>query len=116
MRGRTNEDVSGTGRENIMIKRIQDLTAEEKKQFYERTKSEYEEKYGLSWELLERKMQREIDATFDDELFPKMSPDDQIDAAYARKEFGKNKPSLVDYMLWAGKFVTHSDYVEIPDE
>ncbi len=44
-----------------------------------------------------------------------MDPDFAIDAAYARKEFGKKKPSLVDYMLWMGKFVTNSDEVEIPD-
>jgi len=60
----------------------------------------------------ERKNQDNIDATFDDERFVKMSPDDQIDAAFARKEFGKEKPSLVDFLLWSGKFVTHSDVVE----
>ena len=49
---------------------------------------------------------------FDDERFVKMSPDDQIDAAFARKEFGKEKPSLVDFLLWSWKFVTHSDVVE----
>ena len=44
--------------------------------------------------------------------FVKMDPDSRIDAAYARKEFGDKKPSLVDYMLWTAKFVTHSDVVE----
>lgn len=98
-----------------MLKRIQDLTPEEKQRFYEATKKSYEENSGVPWALIEANMQREIDDAFDDERFPKMLPDDQIDAAYARKEFGRNKPSIVDYMLWMGKYVTHSDYVEIPD-
>ena len=57
-------------------------------------------------------IQAEIDATFDDAQFVKMDPDSRIDAAYARKEFGDKKPSLVDYMLWTAKFVTHSDVIE----
>jgi hypothetical protein len=35
-----------------------------------------------------------------------MDSDSRIDAAYARKEFGDKKPSLVDYMLWTAKFET----------
>ena len=46
-----------------------------------------------------------------DEKFVKMDPDFRIDAAFARKEFGDKKPSLVDYMLWSLKFVTKSEYV-----
>ena len=57
-------------------------------------------------------IQAEIDATFDDAQFVKMDPDSRIDAAYARKEFGDKKPSLVDYMLWTAEFVTHSDVIE----
>lgn len=49
---------------------------------------------------------------FDDERFAKMSPDDQIDAAYARKESGKNKPELIDFILWSLKLVTYSNAVE----
>jgi len=40
-----------------------------------------------------------------------MDPDFRIDAAYARKEFGDKKPSLVDYLLWHLKFATHSGVV-----
>ena len=63
-----------------------------------------------------KKMQAEIDATFDDEKFAKMDPDAAIDAAYARKEFKGVKPSLIDYMLWSMKFVTKSEYVEIAEK
>ena len=97
-----------------MIKRISELTETDKKKYFEKTKEEMS-KYGKPWEFYEEKMQEFLDAAFDDELFPKMSPNDQIDAAYIRKDFGKNKPSIIEYLLWQGKFVTHSDYVEVPD-
>ena len=98
-----------------MFKRIQDLTEEDKKRYYEATKEVYSKKYATPWPVIEKTMLDEIDKTFDDEAFSKMDPDFAVDAAYARKEFGKKKPSLVDYMLWMGKFVTNSDEVEIPD-
>ena len=60
---------------------------------------------------MEKRIQAEIDATFDDEKFVKMDPDSRIDAAFCRKEFNK-KLELVDYLLWSLKFVTHSDVVE----
>ena len=41
-----------------------------------------------------------MEETFDDTQFARMNPDSRIDAAYARKEFGDKKSSLVDYMLW----------------
>ena len=68
--------------------------------------------HGIPWEAIEPKILADLDAAFDDEKFPKMDPDFRIDAAYARKEFGDKKPSLVDYLLWHLKFATHSDIVE----
>ena len=88
------------------------MTPADKAAFLESVKRSMLLEYGVKWEEMERKIQDNIDATFDDERFVKMSPDDQIDAAFARKEFGKEKPSLVDFLLWSGKFVTHSDVVE----
>lgn len=67
---------------------------------------------------MEAKLREDIDNTFDDEKFAKMSTsgamkgDVGIDAAYARKEFGDKKPELVDYMLWMIKFVSKSEYVD----
>ena len=95
-----------------MKKRIADMTPVDKASFLEATKKAMWLERGVRWEEMEKKIQDNINATFDDERFVKMSPDDQIDAAFARKEFGKNKPELIDYMLWSLKFVTHSDAVE----
>ena len=95
-----------------MRKRISDMTPADKAAFLGSVKRSMLLEHGVKWEEMERKIQDNIDATFDDERFVKMSPDDQIDAAFARKEFGKEKPSLVDFLLWSGKFVTRSDVVE----
>ena len=99
-----------------MIKRIQELTEEERKRFYRATMAEIQRTGHISAAEVQQKIQRLIDQAFDDELFPKMSADDRIDASFCRKEFGDKKPDIIDYLLWSGKFVTHSDYVEIPDE
>ena len=95
-----------------MRKRISDMTPADKASFLEATKRAMLLEQGMPWEVIEQKIQADIDATFDDEKFLKMDPDFRIDAAYARKEFGDKKPDLVDYMLWSLKFVTHSDMVE----
>ena len=88
------------------------MSPADKASFLEATKRAMWLEHGVKWEDMEKKIQDEIDATFDDERFLQMDPDNQIDAAYARKAFGKNKPELIDYMLWSLKFVTHSDVVE----
>lgn len=88
------------------------MTEQDKAEFLERVKLEMLLRYGTSWEEMEGKIKNEIDNTFDDEKFAKMDPEHCIDAAYARKEFGKKKPSVVDYMLWSTKFVTHSEYLD----
>ena len=93
-----------------MKKRIDDMTAQDKDAFMLEFRRSIE-KQGLSWPGMKAKIQNDIDATFDDEKFLKMSPDFMIDAAYARKEF-KEKPELVDYLLWTLKFTTHSNVVE----
>ena len=95
-----------------MRKRISEMTPADKASFLEATKRALLIEQGVSWEVIEPKIQAEIDAIFDDAQFVKMDPDSRIDAAYARKEFGDQKPSLVDYMLWTAKFVTHSDVIE----
>ena len=92
--------------------RISEMTAADKASFLEAPKRATEVEQGVPWPLMEKRMLDEIEATFDDERFAKMDPDFAIDAAYARKEFGKQKPELVDYMLWMLKFVTKSDIVE----
>ena len=61
---------------------------------------------------MEKRIQSEIDETFDDERLLKMDPDSRIYAAFCRKEFGENKPEVVDYLLWSAKFVTHCDIVK----
>ncbi len=99
-----------------MLKKISELTDQEKEQFLEATKKAMKREHGVDWSFIEKKIQAEIDATFDDEKFAKMDPDAAIDAAYARKEFKGFKPSLIDYMLWSVKFVTKSEYVEIADK
>ena len=88
------------------------MTAKDKAEFLEATKIATEKEQGIPWEIMEAKIMEDIENTFDDAKFVKMDPDFRIDAAYARKEFGDKKPKLVDYLLWMGKFVTHSDYVE----
>lgn len=88
------------------------MTPEDKAAFLEATKIAMLIEQGVPWEVIEPKIQDDIDATFDDDRFVKMDPDFRIDAAYARKEFGDRKPSIVDYMLWTAKFVTHSDVIE----
>ena len=98
--------------EDAMIKKISEMTDADKQKYLEGCKKALEKEQGIPWAVIEKRMLDDIDATFDDEKFARMDPDFAIDAAYARKEFGKNKPSLVDYMLWMGKFVTHSEYVE----
>ena len=80
--------------------------------FLEATKRALLIEQGVPWEVIEPKIQAEIDATFDDAQFVNMDLDSRIDAAYARKEFGDKKPSLVDYMLWTAKFVIHSYVIE----
>lgn len=87
------------------------MTPKDKADFLEATKKEML-RHGIPWEIMEAKNQADLDAAFDDEKFSKMDPDFRIDAAYARKEFGDKKPSLVDYLLWQLKHVTHSDEVE----
>ena len=88
------------------------MTPTDKASFLEATKRALFIEQGVSWEVIEPKIQAEIDAIFDDAQFVKMDPDSRIEAAYARKEFSNQKPSLVDYMLWTAKFVTHSDVIE----
>ena len=97
---------------NSMRKHISEMTPADKASFLKATKRALLIEQGVPWEVIEPKLQAEIDATFDDAQFVKMDPDSRIDAAYARKEFGDKKPSLVDYMLWTAKFVTHSDVIE----
>lgn len=98
-----------------MIKKRSEMTEFDKAKYMRNVKSELEKNYGIPWEFYENKIQKFIDDAFDDEKFTKMSPDDQIDAAYARKEFGKNKPSIDDLLIWQGCFVAHTEYVEISD-
>ena len=88
------------------------MTPVDKASFLESVKHSMLLEHGVRWEEMEPKIQDSIDEMFDDERFVKMAPDDQNDAAFARKEFGKNKPELVDFMLWSAKFVTHSEEVE----
>ena len=99
-----------------MLKKISELTEQEKERFLERTKQAMKKEHGVDWAFVEKQMLDEMDATFDDEKFARMDPDAAIDAAYARKEFKGAKPSLVDYMLWMMKFTTKSEYVEIEDK
>ena len=60
-------------------------------------------------------MQKFLDDAFDNKRFPTMSADDQIDAAYARKEFGKRKPSIAEYSAWVTKYSTHMEMFEVPE-
>lgn len=95
-----------------MKKRISDMTLADKAAFLESTKKAMEKEQGVPWSWMESRIQAEIDATFDDERFAGMDSDSRIDATLCRKEFGDKKSELVDYLLWTGKFVTHSDVVE----
>lgn len=100
-----------------MVKKISCLTSHDKKLFLEATKQAMKREHHVELADIERKIQDEIDSTFDDARFAKMDPDAAIDAAYARMYFEwdkkHEKPSLVDYMLWSTWFVTKSEYVEI---
>ncbi len=98
-----------------MIKKISELTENEKQRFLLGVRREYENSYGIPWSVVEQQAQVFLNQAFDDSLYHKMSPDNQIDAAYCRKAFNNRRPSLVDYMIWTAAFATHSDYIEIPD-
>ena len=97
-----------------MIKYYKDLTASDKERFVAKIKREIESVQDTSWPEMERKMQAFLDTAFDDALFMKMSPEDMIDASYCRKEF-KEKPSLEDFLIWQGRFVANTEYVDVPD-
>ena len=71
-----------------MIKIIRDLTESDKRKIYEAAKAAYKRTYDVPWEVIESGMRTFIDSAFDDDLFVKMSPDEQIDASYCRKAFG----------------------------
>ena len=70
------------------------MTPADKASFLEATKRALLIEQGVLWEEIEPKIQADIDATFDDAQFVKMDPGFRIDAAYARKEFGNQKPLL----------------------
>lgn len=95
-----------------LIKQIKNLTEEDKRIFLEKTKQELVQT-GMPWEFYETKILADIDATFDDEKFSKMNPEMAVDAEYARRHFGKQKPELADYLIWMADFVTGSGYIEI---
>ena len=99
-----------------MIKKISELTEQDKVKFMRNVKKSMLLEQGMPWDIMEPMIQADIDAAFDDEKFAKMDPEFAVDAAYMRREFGKKKPSIVDYMLWSAKFVTHSEYVDIGDD
>lgn len=96
-----------------MIKRICELTEADKRRYLENVKREIETSVGVPWKVYEEKILADLDAAFDNEKFSKMDPEFAVDAAYLRKDFKMKKPSLVDYLLWMGQFVTKSDLVEI---
>ncbi len=89
------------------------MTAADKQKFLEQTKQAMIREHGIPWAFMEARIMEEIENTFDDKKFAQMEPDARIDAAYARKEFGDKKPSLVDYLLWTLKFVSKSEYVDM---
>lgn len=95
-----------------MVKKISEMTAADKEEFMEQTRQAMQREHGVPWEYIEAKIIEDLENTFDDEKFVRMDPDFRIDAAYARKEFGDQKPELVDYLLWIAKFVTKSEYVD----
>ena len=96
-----------------MRKKISDMTEADKTEFLKQTKEAMIREHGIPWELIEPRILEDIENAFDDRKFLKLDPDFQIDAAYARKAFGNEKPELVDYLLWTLSFVTHSDYVDL---
>ena len=55
-----------------------------------------------------------LEDAYDDKKFPNMSADDRIDASYLRRDY-ESKPSLIDFIIWQVRFVTHNDMVEVPD-
>jgi len=57
-----------------MKKRICDMTPVDKAEFLESTKRAMEREHGVPWSWMEKKIQTDIDATFDDEKFVKMDP------------------------------------------
>ena len=95
-----------------MHKKISEMTAADKAEFLEQTKLAMVREYGIPWEYIESRILEDIDNFFDNDKFVKMDPAFRVDAAYARKEFGDHKPSLVDYLLWSLKFVTRSEYAD----
>ena len=95
-----------------MVKKISEMTAADKEEFMEQTRQAMQREHGVPREYIEAKIIEDLDNTFDDEKFVRMDPDFRIDAAYARKEFGDQKPELVDYLLWIAKIVTKSEYVD----
>lgn len=95
--------------EKTMIKNISDMTPADKQAFLEKTKETLLREQGIPWEWMEKKIQEDLDNTFDDEKFLKMDPEFRVDAALARRDFKDQKPELVDYMLW---MVSHSEYAE----
>ena len=99
-----------------MIKKISELTEQDKEKFLKNVKKSMALEQGTPWELMETMIQAELDTVFDEGGCYQNNPNFAKDAELLRKEFGKNKPSIVDYMLWSSKFVTHSEYVEINDE
>lgn len=98
-----------------MIKKINELTDADKQRFLRAVERDYKTNYNIPWTVIEQSAQAFLDQAFDDRLYPKMSPDDQIDAAHCRKAFNNTKPALVDYMIWSVTLATHSEYIEIPD-
>ena len=88
------------------------MTAKDKADFLKKVKMSMIKDHGVPWEVMEAKILEDIENTFDDTRFAKMNREFQVDAAYARREFGDKKPSLVDYLLWSVSFVTKSEYVD----
>ena len=59
----------------------------DKTRILNKIKWEIENIHNVPWSEMERKMQSFLNAAYDDNLLPKMSPDDLIDAGFCRKEF-----------------------------
>lgn len=83
-----------------MYKLVSEMTDADKAKFLKETKESFTKQFGIPWEVLEEKIQKEMDDTFDDEKFAKMDPAAHAEAAYTRKAFGDKKPELVDYIIW----------------
>ena len=99
-----------------MVKKISELTEQDKEKFLKNVKKSMALEQGIPWAMMEPMIQAELDAVFDENSCYKNDPAFAKDAELMRKEFGKNKPSIVDCMLWSGKYVTHSEYVDIGDD